>query len=312
MKNYIYTLLFILISLYQGQAQLLPFVTNHQSNTFLVNPAIPVVHRIINPGTGEFSYRHAASMTYRDQWWQFGDLRPKTYTASYHHYLKPTEYGVDFWAGAYFFRDQIGASSQTGGYVSFSAHKDLGYDQHLYAGMTLGTAQFAVQNGKLKTGGTEADPFLGVNDRTEYLFDPGIGVFYTNKAFFAGFSLPKIVGITSNGTRERLHHYYFLFGTTLQKRMGPFQSIEPYLWLRTVRGTAAQMDMNVKAQFHSRIPMWVILGIDNTVAAHFNYGLILPINATHDLRLSVGYDNRITLFDQLGGAYEFSIAWLMK
>ena len=311
MKYSILSLLFILSTTALLRAQMLPFIYHHQANTFLANPAIPVVHRIINPGTGEFNYRHAASMTYRDQWWQFGELRPRTYTASYHHYLKPVDRGVDFWVGGYFFRDQIGTSSETGGYTSFSGHKDLGYDQHLYAGMTLGIKQFSVRNQNLRTG--VADPFLGANDKTEYLIDPGIGVFYTNQAFFAGFSIPQIVGITANGTRERLHHYYVLFGTSLQKRIGPFRSIEPYIWLRTIRNTASQMDMNVKAELYTRIPMWVILGIDNTVAIHFDYGLILPINqGIQDLRVSFGYDNRITLASQLGGAFEMSVAWLVK
>jgi len=307
--------LFILILAYpqSGQAQLLPFLTNHQSNAFLVNPAIPIVHRIINPGTNAFNYRHAVSMTYRDQWMKFGKLRPRTYTASYHHYLKPSDHGINFWAGGYLFRDQIGASSQTGAFTTFSAHANLGHDQYLSAGLTLGGTQYAVENSRLNTGNLlDFDRVLAEGDTKEYLFDPGIGIFYTNKAFFTGISLPKIVGITANGSRQRLHHYYVIFGTTIQKQLGPFKTIEPFLWLRTVRDNAAQMNLNIKAEFNALIPMWVVFGIDNSVAIHLNYGLIIPMGGRRDLRMSFGYDNQVTFFNELGGTYELSVSWLMR
>ena len=309
----IFTLFIIIFSLGMGaHAQLLPFMTHHQANSFLVNPAIPAVHEIINPGTAEFQYKNVASLNYRDQWWAFGEFRPRTYTATYQRYMKPTDYGVDFWAGGYLFSDRIGASSQTGGYATFSAHRDLGYDQHLYAGISLGLVQYAVRNSGLST--TDAgDTNLSLSDKTEYFIDPGIGIFYTNQAYYAGFSIPKIVGLTANGTRERLHHYYFLFGTTLARRFGPFRSVEPYLWLRMVRNAAAQMDLNVRVEWDTRIPFWLTLGVDNTVALHWNLGIITPIRqGTQDLKLSVGYDNRITLANQLGAGLEVSVGWLMR
>lgn len=311
MKSFLLIYAFLFLSLVNLQGQLLPFMTHHEANSFLVNPAIPAVHRMVNPGTGEFQYRHVASLNYRDQWWAFGEFRPRTYTATYQRYLRPFDNGFDMWVGGYLFSDRIGTSSQTGGYATVSMHRDLGNDQHLYAGISLGLAQFAVRNSGLKT--IENDINLGLSDQTEYFIDPGIGLFYTNQAYFAGVSIPKIVGLTANGTRERLHHYYFLFGTTLGRRFGPFRSIEPYLWLRMVRNAAAQMDMNVKMEFNSRIPIWVTFGVDNTVAIHWDFGLVAPIkNGTQDLKISFGYDNRVTLLSQLGGGLEVSVAWLMK
>ncbi|MEZ4774599.1 MAG: PorP/SprF family type IX secretion system membrane protein [Bacteroidia bacterium] len=306
----LFTLFFLVITPWL-RAQLLPFMTHHEANSFLVNPAIPVSHRIINPGTATFEYRQVAAMTYRDQWWAFGEYRPRTYTATYQRYLKPSDRGVDFWAGGYLFSDRVGTSNVSGLYTTFSAHRDLGTDQHLYAGLSLGLSQFSVRNALLTTT-DPGDITLTGSDKTEFYLDPGIGVFYTNQAYFAGFSMPKIVGLTANGTRERLHHYYFLFGTTLARRVGPFRSVEPYLWLRMIRNAAAQMDMNVRMTFNSRIPFWVTFGVDNTVAIHGNVGIITPVQqGKADLRVGFGYDNRITLVNQLGGGLELTVAWLM-
>ncbi|MEZ4826342.1 MAG: PorP/SprF family type IX secretion system membrane protein [Bacteroidia bacterium] len=311
MKN-TFTLCFWLFAAITTKAQLLPFMTHHEANSFLVNPAIPAIHRIVNPGTGSFEYRQTAALTYRDQWWALGEYRPRTYTATYQRYFQPRGRGVDFWAGGYLFADQVGTTHLSGAYTTFSAHRDLGYDQHLYAGLSLGLAQFAIRNALLTT--TEpGDLTLAGSDRTEYYLDPGLGVFYTNQVYYAGFSMPKIIGLSVNGTRERLNHYYFLFGTTLSKPIGPFRSVEPYLWLRMIRNAAAQMDMNVRVTFRSRIPFWVTLGVDNTVAIHGNVGIITPLQqGKGDLKIGVGYDNRVTLASQLGGAVEVSVAWLMR
>lgn len=312
MKTSILLAVLLLGLLVQGKAQLLPYLANHQSNSFWTNPAIPANHRIINPGTGEFDYKHVAGITYRDQWWNFGDFRPRTSTAHYQRYFSPTDYGVDYWAGGYLFNDRIGPSSLTGAYTTVSAHRDLGHNQHLYAGLSLGIEQFSVKTSNLIT----ADPNDGTllqQERTEFHLDPGLGVFYTNQVYYLGFSMPKIIGVSANGSRERLNHYYFLFGTTLEGKIGPFRSIEPYLWLQIVRNAAARMDMNVKAEFRTRTPMWITLGLDNTVAVHWHYGIIFPTNeGKQDLKITVGYDNRVTLMSQLGGGLEVSLAWLMR
>ncbi|MEM8901726.1 MAG: type IX secretion system membrane protein PorP/SprF [Bacteroidota bacterium] len=316
--QYIIALLLIsLIKTGSVKAQQLPLHTQYRTNPFMVNPAIPIVPRIINDVRGEFdvlAYKHAVGASYRDQWWGLGPERPRTLSAFYQYYGSSPDRGIrnwDFWLGGYFLKDKIGATSNTGGYLTAAIHKDFGINQHLHVGISLGYLQYQFNAQDLYFGsdGNPNDPAIA--DNTLNLIDPGFGIYYSNEYVFVGFSMPKIVSNTAEGRRENIHHIYSVMGTTI-KDWWMFSQVETSIWFRWVRYNNPHIDLGFKGQFDTSLPVWMGLYVDNTFAARADFGVIAPLSETIDFQLAVSYTNRVSFFNELGGVFEASNSLLIK
>lgn len=311
------SIFFVLMTTCAAWAQQLPLHTQFRTNSFMVNPAIPIVARIVPDVKGEFDmlrYQHAFGFSYRDQWWGFGNERPRTFSAHYQFYgsLPDRQHrNWDFWSGAYFLKDAIGPTATTGGYLTGSLHKNWGIDQHLYVGFSLGMVQYTFDANALYFGaqGVENDPVLA-DDRLT-LIDPGFGVFYSNELMFAGASIPRLVVSTVDGRRDRIHHFYSVFGTTV-RNWWIFNLVEPSIWFRWARYNSPHVDLGVRVKPRTGLPVWASISLDNSYAIRLNVGLLTSLGNSLDLQLGFAYTNRVSFFNELGGVLEVSNSFLFR
>lgn len=224
---------------------------------------------IINPAYAGTHIQLSATASYRNQWVNF-EGAPQTATLGVHSAVNRSKVGL----GLLITNDKLGSYTNTGvsGIYAYRIQDRRG--GVLSMGLQAGFHNFKADFNDLKLRAGQDPTFSGLLSELKPNF--GGGVFYHNKKFFGGFSVPVILRHANffNGGLEQLAlpRYYYLFGgTTLPLDRLEKVKISPSVLVRAQEGTPLSADINLNAIFYDLVSAGVSYrtGDSFTTMLHF-------------------------------------------
>ncbi|WP_438962070.1 PorP/SprF family type IX secretion system membrane protein [Nonlabens sp.] len=229
--------------------------------------------------------------TIRQQWFDQEDA-PNMQTLSFN-----TAVGQNSGIGAILFNDKNGYHSQTGAYLSYAYHLQIGggYEDlnRLSFGMNVGMVQSRLDESDFLDAG-DFDPIITGVLRSDSYFNVDIGASYFYKEFYAHLTLKNAIfqnrEIYSEGfesTNQR--RYIATLGYLFAPRNSKWQWEPSILYQRTDRTEEQFMDLNAKAYYDLNDDNVLYLGmsyrqsfdgaefVDGTSIQEQNLSLLSPI-----------------------------------
>jgi type IX secretion system PorP/SprF family membrane protein len=255
----------------------------------------------INPGYAGSRDALSAVAIHRSQWVGI-EGAPSTQNLTLHSPLRNQALSL----GGSFMADQIGPSSQYGGYVDFAARINLFEKGRLALGIKAGFNSLQTNITDLTT----INPDPAYNENVD-LFSPniGFGLYYHTDHFFMGYSIPKFLENTlydgsansDDLPREQRHHFFIVGGAI---PMGSNVIFQPSGFVRAV--DAAPVSIDLTANFLISEKLW-LGGFYRQSSA---LGLMAGIQLSPQLRVGYAYDYATTELNQLtGGSHEFMLTY---
>jgi type IX secretion system PorP/SprF family membrane protein len=224
---------------------------------------------IINPAYAGSHIQLSATASYRNQWVNF-EGAPQTATLGVHSAVNKSKVGL----GLLITNDKVGSYTNTGVSAAYAYRIQDRKGGVLSMGLQGGFHNFRADFSDLKLKAGQDPTFNGALSELKPNF--GGGIFYNNKKFFGGFSVPVILKHANffNGGLEQLAlaRFYYLFGGTVfpVDRFGKVK-VSPSLLIRAQEGTPLNADVNVNVIFHDLVSTGVSYrtGESFTTMLHF-------------------------------------------
>jgi type IX secretion system PorP/SprF family membrane protein len=206
---------------------------------------------LINPAFAGSQVQLSATVVYRNQWVNF-DGAPKTFTHTAHSGFRKSRVGV----GYILTNDKIGIHNDVGLFGVYSYRLPLSKKGTLSFGLQGGFNNLR-SNYDLLTLKSGSDANLsGANS----LFNPnfGAGLYYRQKSFYVGFSVPhildnKIIGLDEfSSNRGKQERYYYLMGG-FSKKISNTVKVVPSMLLRLQENAPFTFDVNAFLVFYDAV-----------------------------------------------------------
>ena len=261
-----------------ARAQQKPVFSQYMFNPLAINPAFA--------GTQD---NLSVAALYRDQWINL-EGAPKTMTFTANTSVPKKNIGL----GMTVYRDQIGVHSDLGVFLSYSYQLKFKNNKMLSMGLQGGVSNLKSDFSSLRLKDPDDPHLTGVVSTVDPNF--GMGVFYQDKQWYAGLSIPYIINtkffkdmdIISDARAKR---YYFLAVGRLMDINRRLQ-FKPELLIRIQEGAPMGADLNGK------------LIIDRKVAFGASYRSGDAIIGTFEFEMNDNF--------RLGYAYEYSMSKLQE
>jgi type IX secretion system PorP/SprF family membrane protein len=299
MRSTLLAFLLFSLALEEANAQQLSLYSQYLHNGF-----------VLNPGMTGWDDRMAVHATYRHQWTNMPGA-PKTGTAAFTDYEPYYKMGF----GGYFLFDDAGPITTIGLTGLYSYHIDLSSwtkNRHLSIGASLSLSQYRLRGDELILY-HQVDPLVFDNTGTRLSPDAGIGIFYYEDRFYAGFSVPQLlslnVRINGDGglsNLQRIPHLYGVVGTKayLSNKRDYF---EPSLWLKYAPTAPPHALLNLRFKWDDSFMIGAGYQTDNS--------LILEAGFDYRNRFQIGYAfsrQFSTLSGQLGTSHELILSYTLR
>ena len=291
LKNSFLLFLFLLI-LNETKAQQDPLYTQYLYNLSIVNPAYSSDRDgLLNLG-----------VLYRDQWGSV-DGAPKTFNAFVHIGV-----GKNIETGVSIVRDDIG----DGALIEDNINADFSYILQLTTysklslGLKAGITNFKSDLTDFVTNDVLDPAFQNEPIINESFGNIGVGAYYFNRRFFAGFSalnllkakhLRGVDDLINRGGEEA--HYYLVSGYTFDINDDVLQ-LKPSVMMRGVKGAPLILDLNLNAILYDKFELGVGYRTSESFVGMFNLRL------NQRMRLGYAYDYALNALGDFGsGSHEF-------
>ena len=169
------------------------------------------------------------------------------------------------------------------------------------------------------------DPVVSEIDPNVSYPQVGVGFMYSNKAFYGGFSLPKMIDLdtlTVGGSRF-FPHYYAVFGGKIYTNNDKLL-IRPEVWIRHAYDDVRSFNfsdriwlfdigVNLRYELSDNLDNYLMsnLSIDSNYSARLGVGLVTKMSDKYDLKFGANYSTQPQYF-RAGGTFELSLAVLMR
>jgi len=258
---------------------------------------------IINPAYAGSQVQLTGTAIYRNQWVNFPGA-PKTLTATAHSGFRKNRVGVGLLAAS----DQIGIHNETSLYGIYSyklpinKYKKSTLSFGLQGGFDLLKSDFTSLNNR------DPDRF-GINRDLNWNF--GAGLYYRDKKFWGGFSVPYILNATFiqdetlNSTARQFRYYYLMGGFTQQ--ISPHVKLVPSTLIRIQEQAPVSFDLNLITVLYDVVGIGFSYRLDDSIVGLFE----LQINNN----FHVGYAYDFTTSDirrYSNGTHELMINYRIK
>jgi type IX secretion system PorP/SprF family membrane protein len=273
MNTRLYSLFFGLFILFSVagtiNAQQYPVYSQYIFNGLVINPAFAGSHVQVS-----------ATAMYRNQWVNF-DGAPQTLSFSMHTALAKQKVGV----GLMITDDKIGSYSNQNIYASYAfiIKSPLG---KLALGVQAGANLLSADFSSLNLDDPNDQSFSNINNKVKPNF--GVGAYFHNDKFFAGFSVPFLLNSGFNITDaenalndiQSARYYYLRGGVTLPlNRMKTVQFV-PSILVRAQEGSPLSIDLNAGFVFYELLSLGasyrnidgIVTYIDLKLSEQFNFG----------------------------------------
>lgn len=260
------TILTILLSVSLAMAQFEAGYTQYMFNGLAINPAYAGSHRSLD-----------VSLISRFQSPAI-DGSPNTQTLSGHTGIKGKKIGL----GAMMITDKLGVTRQTGYYASFAYKINFDHATLAFGLQGGGTSVSSDYNQLLIK--QPGDPLVN-GDIKEFQPNVGAGVYYYTPMFYAGLSMPQMIGaLNKNITQYRP----LILTTGVVFKLNNALKLKPNLLVRMVE--------NDLVEFHYNMNLLIkeILWVGASYRAGSSLSAILELKITNQLRLGYAYDATIS------------------
>ncbi|WP_370087142.1 type IX secretion system membrane protein PorP/SprF [Ekhidna sp.] len=285
-------IIFLLI-IVQSMAQQQYVISQYMFNGLVVNPAYAGIHE-------SWSF----TMMTRSQWSGIPGA-PTTHTFSAHG---PITRNKESSAGLIFVKDEFGAISFNNvfGVYTYRISFDRG-QQHLSMGLQGGFSNFHVELSREDLIDPD-DPALN-SDYNSTFPNFGTGIYYSDKKFYAGLSVPFIVNNRLNQNEQDLsrqvRHYYLTGGGIFM--LNHDIKYKPSFMVRYLDGAAP--DIDITNSFLLKDIIWT--GITYRWSNSIDF--ILEIQFTDNLRFGYSYGLITSELSQVStGSHELVINYRIK
>lgn len=224
------SLLIVILSFATVRSQQNALYTNYRFNEFAYNPAL----------AGSKDYLDTR-FCFRNQW-QGLDGGPKTVLFSMNSRIKDIPLGL----GGLFNYDMTGPLKRTNMSVSLAYVLDMEKGGKLSAGLSGGVFRIVLEDDINPVNPTDAT--LANAKESRWVPDAGLGVYYTVKGFYTGFSIPQIFqsdidfGTSDpNNMNKLIRHYNFVVGKEF--KIGEHFKLDPSVLLKAVKAAPVQVDI---------------------------------------------------------------------
>lgn len=279
-------LIFSIVS-FLGMSQHLPINTQYMYHGLLVNPGV----------TGSREYL-VASVSYRNQWLG-NEYTPSTTLLSLHTPLKKENIAV----GVQVYNDRVFHNRQTG-IGGYAAYRIKSGNQLLSMGMKVGVYQNKSNWSDINTI-KDGDPnFADV----ESGITPGIGlgVYYRSNDFYAGLSVPELIGGPSIDFNFTEVNFILISGYSLS--VNDQFSVIPNILARKVGFGKIQTDVTVLFRYDKKIDVGAIYRSKSII------GMSLDYMIKQNIQIGYTFDVGLNGFNPQGsfGNHEISMAYEFK
>lgn len=252
MKKHILHIAICLFVILETQGQQVAQYSQYYLNYYLMNPAVGGVGKNLE-----------AQLGFRSQWTGFEGApttmyvsvhKPIKYPSSNGHLKKHPYHGI----GGYMFKDQAGASSYTGAYMSYAYHIRVTHKNTFSFGASLGAKQYSLDGSKIQFTESVNDPKVTGANETSLLPDGNAGIWYHTDHFFGGIAMNQLMRnsidisqIQANGSFGRLDNHYFMnIGYVYD--VDKYTKLVPSLLVKAVSPAPLQVDVSLKAVFDKK------------------------------------------------------------
>jgi len=266
----------------------------------------------INPAYAGSKEAMSATLLHRQQWVNFPG-RPVTTTFSLHGPLMQNKMGL----GVSVLNEKIGVLNRNLAYVSYAYRLKLDKNSTLAFGLMAGIHNQISKFSELKTNndGT-TDTQFSANSPSLISPNFGSGIYYTNKTFYAGVSVPRMIDdnfkFSSSGVAEQTlnfspnrYHYYLTLGNmfTITSDL----KLKAQAMVKAVQNAPLQYDVN--ANFLIKDFIWAGLAYRSGSSASAVVGV--QINPQFLVCYSYDYGiNSIQKYSQ--GSHEIMLNYLFS
>jgi type IX secretion system PorP/SprF family membrane protein len=231
---------------------------------------------LINPAYAGSHIQLSATVSYRNQWVNF-EGAPQTATLGVHSAINKSKVGVGLLATS----DKVGSYINTGIFASYAYRIQDQRGGVFSMGLQGGFHNFRADFSELKLKAGQDPTFNGTLSELKPNF--GGGVFYYNKKFFGGLSVPVILKhakFFNKGLQQLalVRHYYLLVGAILPLDRLEKVKFNPSLLIRAQEGTPLNADINVNVIFHNLISTGVSYRTGESFTTLLNFKLSEKFN----------------------------------
>ena len=300
--------------------QQLPIFSLYRENSFVLNPAITG-----SEGTGILAF------TYRDQWSEIEES-PRTVSAGYRmpiYYQKDRfqRAGNFIGVGGHLVNDKTGPTAYTQLSLTYAYHISFAKinpfhwarflrKSHISLGLSLGLNQHRLNASELIPDQPN-DQLVASADRSKFLPNAGLGVYYYYDNFYLGFSSPQIIPLkvkfeSNDGisTLQRENHFFLVAGGKIPmggKVPRGYEHkfyIEPMVWLKYVKDAPYQADAYFR--FRHKNLAWAGLGYRTSKTIIIDAGFMIK----KALKIGYAYDLQVSrLSSYLGNTHEILLSY---
>ena len=296
-KN-IFLLLLLLCSVYEVNAQQVPYYNFNMINPVVYNPAYAGASGDIN-----------AYVTRGQRYMGYGSGAINNMLSIEGKFFVPNS-GFGLLVG----QESIGIMSQLSARLSYAYHLKIAGDHKLSLGLSGGYLDSRIRTDKINVMQQE-DPFLiGVSDyRPTYDFNFGIA--YEWKGLKIGLSVPQLIGNKVKYSKENTRGYYTLArhfmgtaGYTFKFASAPKLSLTPHALVRYIIGAPIQYDGSIQLGYENI--GWFSATYKSDYAVQFNLGF----HIFKDLHVGYSYEYIFGSFKNYysGVNHEFLLGYTFK
>lgn len=294
MLKYLYIFIAFIIVPFTGKGQQLPFYTQHNSNSFMINPGSTGVKRLVD-----------ARINYRQQWVGY-DGAPHTASLGINSRLAKGKMGVGF----SLVKDEIGPLKK----LSFGgtyAYHILFPDCELSAGIMGNGMQSTLTGDKITIRNTQDPAIDQTITNSAFTADAGFGIYLYNDRFHTGISVLQPIesrtefyatDSTKKGIIKDAVHINFSLGYNYSQNTDfIFQNS---LFSSYIKGAPLLLDYTLLLNYKERVFGGFSIRLGDATALH------IGVSFLEDFQVSYSYDFLISKLRTVSsGSHEITLVY---
>lgn len=287
----IITLVVLTLAFGTSRAQQQVMFTQYMFNQMTLNPAYTGIHDGVS-----------ASAIMRQQWVGF-DGAPNTQAVSIHSPIGFTPMSL----GGMVLRDQIGATTQHGVYLSYAYRIMLRNQTKIAFGVQGNLSQYKQQF----SADASSDPALMNANTTVFRPNFGAGIMWHSDRFYLGFGIPHLVNQAfdpdnPDSDAELIRHYFISGGYVFA--LNEEVMIKPNFLLKAVQGAPLQVDLNVNVLLKNII--W--LGLSYRSLDSFDALVQFQLGPRFQIGYAFDFYTTTEISDVSSGSHEIMLNYIIQ
>lgn len=272
-----------------------PIYSQYMNNLMSVNPAYTAVR-----GVASFAG------IFRNQWVNL-DGAPTSTSLTYSMPIDSFHMGF----GIDFLNDYTTPVSTTELYLNYSYRVKVGDNSMLSLGLKAGFNYLDSRLTSLFRHDIDDDYIIEYGDKPHLLFNTGVGVFWYNEKFYAGFAVPRLLenkynkDVTTVETTTREKQHYFLHGAYMVD-LSPKIAFKPGLTTIMTAGSPITADFDFSFMFYQKLWFGVMYRISDAVGAYTQFQY-------KNMKIGLSYDYSHTRLSEFqDGTFEIMLRYDFK